>query len=218
MTTTYTGRVGNIVTRALRDFSDSANQTYLIDADCLAWINEAKDVLANSDAFIKTDTFDADAGVWEYALRTELSDYVQLHDLFWGTEKLPMVAASSHQAFRNWQRQGTGYSTPAGYFLLSDTLVVTPAPTSSVTDGFEAVYAYRPADMTGGTGYDTPPTTAAKDQYYVEYILFKAFQRREADTYPRGQSMADKHQRNMLQLKAEILGTLTPDAGFMPYR
>ena len=216
MATAYSGRVGAIVTKAIRDFGDSGQDT-LQDADCLAWINEAISELAQEGAFIKTDYFDADAGVSEYDLPTELSDYIALNHLSWASLPRPMVAAQSYQIFESWQDQNAS-GAPLGYFLLADTLLVTPAPSEAVTDGFKAVYEYKPAALTGATGHDAPPTSAARgDQFYVEFILYKAFQRREADTYQRTDSQTDRHRREMERLKAKILGTLTPDTGFAPY-
>jgi hypothetical protein len=219
MTTSYTGRVGSIVTAACRQGNDT-NQVRMTDADCLQWINEALYDLAREGGFLKLGTFTSTANTETYAMQTLLTDFVALNNLVWAATKTSLTPAPSWSHYQQL-REYTTSGTPLAYYLLGTTLYVWPPPDATTAGAFEAMYAYVPTALTGSStsSGNTPPTAAGWDQYYVEYCLYREFQRQEADSYPRSKSKADEYYLRVVQLKNKILGrTRTPMFRITPYR
>lgn len=218
MPSAYTGRVGAIVNAVARQMNDTG-QKRLIDADCLAWINEALYDLGRYNYFTKLGTFNITAATETYVLTTALTDFASLHQLVIASSKLVLSPCASWEQYQAY-RQGGITGTPLVYFVNGVTLYVYPVPTASVTNGFEARYSYTPTALTGSStsSGDTPPTPAAWDQYYVDYCIFREFQRREADTYVRTNLKAPEYDVRARTWRNKLLAGQNPKPRFVPYR
>lgn len=215
MATAWTDRVGQIATAVGIQFNDTAQQN-VTDADILQWCNEAQDNLTREGGFLKMDTFDSAASE-TYTLITVLSDFVAMRQLVWSSTGAEIVPAPSWAHYQQ-ARVGGLSGAPQCYFILSGTLYTTPACTAITTDAFQAFYHYRPHALTGVTDYDNPYSPAIYDQYYVEWCLYRAFQRKEADTYQRTVQKAPEYYQRAMQLQGQILGNRTPNTRLTPYR
>jgi hypothetical protein len=218
MSSSYTGRVGAIVNAVARQFNDT-NQAYVTDADCLAWINEALLDLARFGYFTKLGTFNVTAATETYVLTTALSDFVTLNQLVLVSNNRILIPAGSWDDYQE-KRSGELTGDPWVYFVLGTTLYVYPVPSSSATGGFQAMYAYAPTALTGSStsSGDTPPTPTAWDQYYVDYCLYRAFQRREADTYSKNRQKAPEYETRAMRWRNKLLAGQNQKTRFVPYR
>lgn len=216
MATTYTGRVGNIVTQVGRDINDS-NLVNTTDADCLSWINQALDDLSQLGYFDKVGTVNAVATQESYVLTTLLTDFGALKGIRWASTGNKILPAGSWDDYETRRAAGlTG--TPTIYMIRAGTVYFCPAPSASETGAFRVLYSPQVTHMTGTTPNDNPTTPALFDDYYVQYCMWKAFARKEADTYPRTNLKAPEYYQRMVMIRNRLVGSTSNMPKTKPYR
>jgi hypothetical protein len=194
--------------------NDTGSSTYYTgDTDCLSWINQLKDELANNCLFSKTADLDLTADTETIDLADELSDYVALEGLWWNGTNKKITLVDSFTRYKGLRESfDTGSVIYGGYFD-GTTLYLIPCPTDNDTDAILCKYYYRPADMDGTVSY-TPPWQAAFDDVAIYYCAWMAYLRER--TTPN--NLADYYRSLYQRARFRLFAAMRPTSRLRAYR
>jgi hypothetical protein len=166
------GRVGKLVDRIMKQTKEIRG-TFITAAQCLAWINECKDDLAQEGCWPDgSDDIDMVASQATYSLTALVSDIATLTDLVWIATDTSLVSmsASDLQKVKSQLSGFTTYSQPMVYHQRGDEIELYPVPVSNDSAALQVKYDRIPDDL-GCTEDFTPEFPAAFDKVFYHYAL-----------------------------------------------
>jgi len=177
---TCSGRLGEIVNRAISDYNDLDERWLKTStasglARVVSWANFVLRELARRNYFMKTGTMALVAEQSAYPMVTAFADFVRVAAVYWTEDGLRLQALPTHQDFELYSAQMSSGTRPLGWYFQSNSLHLVPTPSVADADGITVLYAYLPTVLDCTTNY-TPPTPAAHDDLYYWYILHRAAQ------------------------------------------
>jgi len=180
----YTARVLAICDNAQTIFKDRGGGEFE-DATIVTYMNAALLELENRGAFATLGYFDMTLDDVDYDLVTEFSDLVTPLSLGWKSSSAtrytlltPLRTMSEYLQCKGWEDQydpdvlATSYTSPTYCLFNRGYAYVWPAPTETVTDGFELYYTSSATRITDSVD---PPTPASFDMMYVFFALHMAY-------------------------------------------
>lgn len=200
---TCSGRVGAIIQEVRDLFRDDGGGSIDDELLILRWINWCLGDLARSGYWRRVGGIDLLAGTTGYDLPSRLSGFVDLHSVEWtgGGHPNALMCISNRKRFDEIAASAGSGARPAYYFVESNTLYVTPAPTAMVSGGLTVHYSYLPAEVGCRSGF-TPPIPQAYDAVVVAHCLAQAFRRSTAKD---AHSKALEYQAIYERSKAELI-------------
>lgn len=222
----YTARVQTIIANAKTIFKDRSGGSFA-DATIVLYANMLIPELERRGAFKTIDTFDTTADTYEYAISTTFSDLVQPLQLgykgsdatyYRQLELLPRMqdylACKDHQARIDPDTGATEYSGPTWVYFEGGTAYVWPAPTETITDGFQLLYKNAATKIADSVN---PPTPEAFDDMYTYWAAHMGFLGDRPSRTSEGISQAyqmkamDMVEKYMWSLRAVHGGQIRPD-------
>lgn len=176
-------RVSDITTEIKRYRNEPTTDPFTTNADCLAWINQAQNLIA------------AD-GYWKYEALADITG--ETGSLAFGdvaTDELEDGVLLSVESIR-WVYDGANYvltplmtearyqgllqNTPTGgtlgaYFIKRSTIYWFPVPEDDCNEGVKIYGTWAPPALTGLPGGDAPYTPAKHDVAYIYYGIAQAW-------------------------------------------
>lgn len=180
----YTARTLTIIANAKAIFKDRSGGSFDNDTIVL-YANMIIPELERRGAFKTLDTFDTTADTYEYDITSEFSDLVQPLQLGYKessatyyrqlkllNEMQDYLNCKDYQAYLDPDTGATEYSGPTYVYFENGTAYVWPAPTSTITDGFQLFYKNAATKIADSVN---PPTPEAFDDMYTYHAVYMGF-------------------------------------------
>lgn len=168
------GRTG-LIMETVRDLFNEPEADFLTDDFMLRSMNRCMQDVAMEGYWRRSSWIPASAGRDVIDLLQAIPDFNDVYQISYGPQRWPMTGLSSLKGLERMRMVFDVPGTPEYYLIQNNSLMITPAPTVSLSKGFLVYHSYCPASLTCSDKNPNPDIPRSYDQLFVYFTLCQAF-------------------------------------------
>ena len=168
------GRIG-LIMETSRDLFNEPEADFLTDDFMLRSINRCLQDLSMEGYWRRSSWIPATPGHDMINLLGAIPDYNDVYQISYGPQRWPMTNVSSIKRMIRLKMVFDSPGTPEYYLIQNNNLLITPAPSVSLSKGFLVHHSYCPSPLTCSDKNPNPDIPKSYDQLFVYFTLCQAF-------------------------------------------